>query len=67
MNSHGSCVGLRSGLHADLTQLAARQESAIEGAPAGSQIVLSKVRRDSQGSLPKTASNTYLDENATEL
>ena len=35
---------LRSGCHADLTQLAARQESAIEQVEAGSQIVLSKLR-----------------------
>jgi hypothetical protein len=26
-----------------------------------------KVRRDSQGSLPKTAASAYLDDNATEL
>jgi hypothetical protein len=31
------------------------------------QIVLAKVRRDSQGSLPKTGVNAYLDDNATEL
>jgi hypothetical protein len=42
-------------------------ESAIEPAFGSHQIVLSKVRRDSQGSLPKTASNPYLDEKATEL
>ena len=30
-------------------------------------MVPAKVRRDSQGSLPKTALNTYLNDNATEL
>ena len=35
--------------------------------PGGWQIVPAKVRRDSQGSLPKTGPNTYLDDNATEL
>jgi hypothetical protein len=29
--------------------------------------VLVKARHDSQGSLPKTGSNAYLDDNATEL
>jgi hypothetical protein len=37
---------------------------ALKGPERG---VWTKVRRDSQGSLPKTAANTYLDDNATEL
>jgi hypothetical protein len=37
------------------------------GAQGEWQIVPAKVRRDSQGSLPKTALNAYLDEIATEL
>jgi hypothetical protein len=31
------------------------------------QIERVKVRRDSQGSLPKTGASAYVDENATEL
>jgi hypothetical protein len=44
-------------------------ESAIK-APAsggGGQIEPAKVRRDSQGSLPKIAISPYLNDNATEL
>jgi hypothetical protein len=43
-------------------------ESAIQGvAGPVSPVGGLKVRRDSQGSLPKTEASTYLDENATEL
>jgi hypothetical protein len=44
-------------------------ESAIKPAASGRgvQIEPAKVRRDSQGSLPKIAINPYLDDNATEL
>jgi hypothetical protein len=43
-------------------------ESAIE-APTGraGSAAPKKAWRDSQGSLPKTGSNAYLDDNATEL
>jgi hypothetical protein len=42
-------------------------ESAFKTRLRAIQIVLVKVRRDSQGSLPKTAASTYLDDNAMEL
>jgi hypothetical protein len=43
-------------------------ESAIEARlSAGSEISRAKLRRDSQGSLPKTGTRAYLDDNATEL
>jgi hypothetical protein len=43
-------------------------ESAIEAVRrARRQIDRAKVRRDSQGSLPKTEADTYLDDNAMEL
>jgi hypothetical protein len=43
-------------------------KSAIKARSLGErQIVPAKVRRDSQGSLPKTGPNTYLDDNAMEL
>jgi hypothetical protein len=43
-------------------------ESAINGrAPGRARIERAKVRRDSQGSLPKTEVSAYLDDNATEL
>jgi hypothetical protein len=43
-------------------------ESAIK-APfsAGAPMTQAKVRRDSQGSLPKIEASAYLDDNATEL
>jgi len=53
-----------SGPTDDLTQLVAGVESAQKGL---AQPHLGKARLDSQGSLPKTASNTYLNENSTEL
>jgi hypothetical protein len=34
---------------------------------ARGQLMRAKVRRDSQGSLPKTGSNTYLDDKSMEL
>jgi hypothetical protein len=52
---------------AGLAQLAAGVESAFKTRLRAIQIVLVKVRRDSQGSLPKTAASTYLDDNAMEL
>jgi hypothetical protein len=33
----------------------------------GLPVVVAKACRDSQGSLPKTGSSAYLDDNATEL
>jgi hypothetical protein len=42
-------------------------KSAVQPELSGRQIVPAKVRRDSQGSLPKTEPSTYLDDNATEL
>jgi hypothetical protein len=43
-------------------------ESAIEAAwERAGPAVPAKAWRDSQGSLPKTGSNAYLDDNATEL
>jgi hypothetical protein len=44
-------------------------ESAIQiGPPTGfAGVGTAKLRRDSQGSLPKIASHAYLDEKATEL
>jgi hypothetical protein len=44
-------------------------ESAIKAPASGrvGQIEPAKVRRDSQGSLPKFATSPYLDDNATEL
>jgi hypothetical protein len=42
-------------------------KSAVQPELSGRQIVPAKVRRDSQGSLPKTGLNTYLDDIAAEL
>jgi hypothetical protein len=42
-------------------------ESATSRSGVGAQIKQPKVRRDSQGSLPKSAADAYLYENATEL
>jgi hypothetical protein len=56
---------VRSGFQPDLTQLTGRQVSAI--APGKWRIRPVEIPRDSQGSLPKIATNAYHDENATEL
>jgi hypothetical protein len=42
-------------------------ESAIKASCREWPIVPAKIRRDSQGSLPKTVANAYLDDNAPEL
>jgi hypothetical protein len=61
-------LALLFGLALDLTQLAAEVESAILALPrSDAQNCLNQARRDSQGSLPKTAVRAYLDDNATEL
>jgi hypothetical protein len=42
-------------------------ESATKSSSLCGQKAAAKVRRDSQGSLPKTATCSYLDDKATEL
>jgi hypothetical protein len=42
-------------------------ESASSRLRVGAQVKQPKMRRDSQGSLPKSAADVYLYENATEL